>query len=421
MSVKCVVGSLWGDEGKGKIIDYLASSADLIIRAQGGNNAGHTIIIDDDKYALHLIPSGVIRPECINILGDGMVIDPVSFLDEIRTLNKKAVDTKNVFISDRANVVMPYHILIDKLMEKAREEKKIGTTIKGIGPSYTDSRARIGIRFCDFVGERNDEYIRESIELNYNYIEKIYGVKIDKEEMFNEMIKTADLIKPYIRDTVTIVHKALDEKKEILLEGAQGTLLDITYGTYPYVTSSHPISGGFTIGSGVPPNKIEEVYSIVKAYCTRVGAGPFVSEITGEKGDQIRIKGNEFGTTTGRPRRVGWLDAVALSYSCKINGYTNIALTLLDVLAGQEKLYICTAYSYRGEIIKGFPASIDILSECEAVYEELDGFMEEITDIKSYEDLPKQAKDYILRIEEILNVPVSIVSVGPDRKQTFIR
>ncbi len=420
MAVTCVVGSMWGDEGKGKIIDYLANKADMVIRAQGGNNAGHTIVKDGTKYALHLMPSGVIRPSCKNILGSGMAVDPQSFLEEIRDLNKKGLNTTNIYLSSRAHVLMPYHRLLDKLKEDEREEK-IGTTHKGIGPCYSEKVSRDGIRFCDFVCANNDYHIRKSVEKNAKFIGELYSVQLDKEQMISELLEIAELIKPYVCDTVNLVYESLDNSEDILLEGAQGSLLDVTYGTYPFVTSSNPISGGFSVGSGVPANKIDRVIAVVKAYTTRVGEGPFVTELFGEIADDLRTKGNEFGTTTGRPRRIGWLDAVALKYSAKINGTTEIALTLLDVLSGRDKIKICVGYEYEGEKLDYFPAGMDVMAKALPIYEEMDGFSEDITQVTSFEELPKEAIAYVKRIEELLSIPVSIVSVGPDRKQTFFR
>ena len=422
MSVKVIVGSLWGDEGKGKIIDYLAKEADMVIRGQGGNNAGHTIVVDGVKYALHLIPSGILYKNTKNIVGDGVVFDPKGFMSEIDSLVERGVDVSSIYVSDRCHIVMPYHKEIDRLMEEKRGADSIGTTKKGIGPTYMDKAERAGIRMVDFVSSYAADMIRKRAEEKNLVIEEVFGAKpLDVDAMIAEYTALADRVRPFVTDTVNMVHSAIRNNENILLEGAQGTLLDLTYGTYPYVTSSHPVSGGFAIGSAVAPNRIDEVIGITKAYSTRVGKGPFVTELHDSLGDEIRIKGNEFGTTTGRPRRCGWLDAVALRYSIAINGMTSIALTLLDVLSGFDTIKVCTAYEFEGERIEHFPASEHVLEKCTPVYEEIEGFHGDITNAESFDELPANAKKYIERLEEILEIPVSIVSVGPGRKQTLFR
>lgn len=422
MSIKVVIGSLWGDEGKGKFIDYLAEDAEVVIRGQGGNNAGHTIVVDDKKFALHLIPSGIIRKNTINILGDGMVIDPLSLLEEMETLKNQGIDLSGMNISDRAQVVMPYHKRLDALQEEHRSEK-IGTTVKGIGPAYVDKVKREGLRYCDFVGPKREEHLKKRIEAASEELVKLYGEKeaLDVDAMIKDMLKASDELKGYVTDTVQLTHKLIEEGKDVLLEGAQGSLLDITYGTYPFVTSSNPISGGFCVGAGVNPRQIDDVIAIVKAYCTRVGEGPFVTELHDATGDEIREKGHEFGTTTGRPRRVGWLDLVALKYSTRINGITEIALSLLDVLNEREELKVCTHYEYQGEKIDYYPASLDVLSECKPVYETLPGFNCDFSQVKGYDDLPEEAKGYIKYMEDYLEVKVGFVSFGPKRDETIRR
>ncbi len=423
MSTVVIVGAQWGDEGKGKIIDYLAAEADVVVRGQGGNNAGHTVVVGDKKYALHLIPSGILYPETINIIGNGVVFDPEGFLNELEKLEAEGVITENIKISDRAHVIFPYHKVIDTLAEKARGDKMIGTTKKGIGPCYMDKVERSGIRICDLMEkEVFIEKVTAQIERKNKIIEKLYdGERLNKDEIVKKYLEYAEKIRPYVDDTTVIVYDEIKNNKKVLFEGAQGTLLDIDLGTYPYVTSSHPISGGFTIGSGIGPNMIEEVLGIAKAYTTRVGKGPFVTELDDEMGDKIRTAGNEFGTTTGRPRRCGWFDLVMVKYAARINGMTCIALMLLDVLTGFDKIKICTGYKLDDKIIDYFHASLNQLSNCEPIYEELDGWNEDITEAKSFEELPENAKRYICRIEELLELPVKIVSIGPKRSQTIVR
>lgn len=423
MSTVVIVGAQWGDEGKGKVIDFLAGKADVVVRGQGGNNAGHTVVVGDKKYALHLIPSGILYPESINIIGNGVVFDPEGFLNEVKQLEAQGVSTKNIKISDRAHVIFPYHKVLDALAEESRGDKKIGTTKKGIGPCYMDKVERSGIRICDLMDkEIFIEKVTQQIQKKNEIIEKIYGKEaLDKEVIIEKYLEYADKIKPYVEDTTVIVYESIKENKKVLFEGAQGSLLDIDLGTYPYVTSSHPISGGFPVGSGVGPNMIEEVLGIAKAYTTRVGKGPFVTEQDNEIGDKIRVAGNEFGTTTGRPRRCGWLDTVMLKYSARINGMTSIALMLLDVLTGFEKIKICTGYKIGDTIIDNFPASLKTLGKCEPIYEELSGWSEDISNAKTFEELPLNAQKYITRIEELVGAPIKIVSVGPKRSQTIVR
>lgn len=423
MSTVVIVGAQWGDEGKGKVIDYLANEADVVVRGQGGNNAGHTVVVGDKKYALHLIPSGILNDNTLNVIGNGVVFDPQGFLKEVEGLREKGISTDSIFVSDRAHVVFAYHREIDRLAEEARGVDMIGTTKKGIGPSYMDKVERSGIRVCDFVDEEIFEPIfRKQIAAKNEIITKIYGGEaMDVEALVKEYTAYAKLIKPFVADTSLIVYNALKEGKKVLLEGAQGTLLDLDYGTYPYVTSSHPTAGGFTIGSGIGPNQIGEVVGITKAYTTRVGKGPFVTELDNEVGDRIRIAGHEFGTTTGRPRRCGWLDTVIVKYSARVNGMTCIALMLLDVLTGFETVKICTGYKYGDDVIENFPASLNVLSKCQPIYEELPGWYEDLSQCTTFESLPDNAKAYVARIEALTGIPVKIISVGPKRDQTIIR
>lgn len=418
-----IVGTQWGDEGKGKIIDYLAKEANMVVRGQGGNNAGHTVVVGDKKYALHLIPSGVLYQGTVNIVGNGVVLDPEGFLSEIENMKQEDIDTSNIVISDRAHIVFPYHKKIDALSEAMRGANEIGTTKKGIGPCYMDKIERTGIRACDLLDkELFIEKVSHQIEKKNEIIEKIYdGETIDKEQVINQYLAYADELRPYIKDTTVMVYEALKRGDKVLFEGAQGTLLDIDLGTYPYVTSSHPTSGGFTIGTGVGPTMIEEVLGIAKAYTTRVGKGPFVSEEDNETGERIRIAGHEFGTTTGRPRRCGWFDSVIVKYAVRTNGITALSLMLLDVLTGFDTIKICTHYDCDGEMIENFPASLNKLEKCKPVYKELKGWKADITNCSSYDELPEEAKAYIAEIEKLVGVPIKIISVGPKRSQTIIR
>lgn len=424
MKTVAVVGSQWGDEGKGKVIDFLATQADVVIRGQGGNNAGHTLVVDGKKFALRLIPSGILNPQTINVIGNGIVFDPKGFFEEIEMLESNGISTKNIKISDRAHIVFPYHKELDGLAEEARGDNKIGTTKKGIGPCYMDKTERSGIRVCDLMNkEVFASKLKLQVEAKNRLVTGIYGKEpmFDFDEIYNEFMVYAEKMKPYVTDTTVVVYDAIKANKRVLFEGAQGTLLDLDLGTYPYVTSSHPTSGGFSVGSGVGPNMIKDVVGIVKAYTTRVGEGPFVTELFDEIGERIRIQGHEFGTVTGRARRCGWFDAVIVKYAARVNGLTSISFMLLDVLTGFDKIKICTAYKMGDEIIHNFPASLEDLAKCEPVYEELDGWNEDITNVERYEDLPENAKKYISRIEELIDVNIDLVSVGPNRNQTIIR
>ena len=424
MKTVAVVGSQWGDEGKGKVIDFLATQADVVIRGQGGNNAGHTLVVDGKKFALRLIPSGILNPNTINVIGNGIVFDPKGFFEEIEMLESNGICTKNIKISDRAHVVFPYHKELDGLAEEARGDNKIGTTKKGIGPCYMDKTERSGIRVCDLMNkEVFAKKLKLQIEAKNKIVTGVYGKEamFDFEKVYNEFIVYAEKMKPYVDDTTVIVYDAIKAGKKVLFEGAQGTLLDLDLGTYPFVTSSHPTSGGFAVGAGVGPNMIKDVVGIVKAYTTRVGEGPFVTELFDETGDRIRTQGHEFGTVTGRARRCGWFDAVIVKYAARVNGLTSISFMLLDVLTGFDKIKICTAYKMGDEIINNFPASLEDLAKCEPVYEELDGWHEDITNIDNFDDLPENAKKYISRVEELIDVNIDLVSVGPNRNQTIIR
>lgn len=423
MSTMVIVGSQWGDEGKGKVIDFLARKADMVVRGQGGNNAGHTVVVGDKKFSLHLIPSGILNENAINIIGSGVVFDPIGFFAEIEKLAKDGIDVSKIKVSDRAHVIFPYHKEIDALSEEQRGDDKIGTTKKGIGPCYMDKVERSGIRVGDMLEvEFFEKTLRANIERKNAIITKIYGGEpVDADAIVTEYVALAERLRPYVIDASLEVYDAIQADKNILFEGAQGAMLDVDLGTYPYVTSSHPTASGFPVGVGIGPGNLKEVLGITKAYTTRVGMGPFVTEQDNEIGNAIRIKGNEFGTTTGRARRCGWFDAVVLKYSARINGMTSQALMLLDVLGDFDEIQICSGYKYNGEVTTNYPASLHVLEKCEAVYETVPGWKTDISAAKTYEELPVNAQKYIERIEVLTGVPVSIVSVGPRRDQTIVR
>ncbi|BAB07747.1 adenylosuccinate synthase [Halalkalibacterium halodurans] len=420
MSSVVVVGTQWGDEGKGKITDYLSEKAEVVARYQGGNNAGHTIVFNGEKYKLHLIPSGIFYSDKVCVIGNGMVIDPKALVEELAYLHERNVDTSNLRISNRAHVILPYHLKLDIVEEERKGANKIGTTKKGIGPAYMDKAARIGIRIADLLDK---EVFEEKLERNLveknRLFEKYYEVGgFNKEDILDEYYEYGQQIARYVCDTSVVLNDALDEGRRVLFEGAQGVMLDIDQGTYPFVTSSNPIAGGVTIGSGVGPSKIHHVVGVSKAYTTRVGDGPFPTELHDEIGDQIREVGNEYGTTTGRPRRVGWFDSVVVRHARRVSGITDLSLNSIDVLTGIKTLKICTAYKYRGEVVEEFPASLKVLAECEPVYEELPGWDEDITGVTSLDELPVNARHYIERVSQLTGIPLTIFSVGPDRKQT---
>lgn len=421
MSTVVVVGTQWGDEGKGKITDFLAENAEVVARYQGGNNAGHTITLNNNKYKLHLIPSGIFYSNKICILGNGMVISPKALIEELDYLHNKGFSTENLKISNRAHLIMPYHLKIDIMEEEIKGINKIGTTGKGIGPAYMDKAARIGIRIADFLEE---EEFRKKLERNLKeknrLFEKYYETSgFSVEEIIDEYTRYREIIRPYVTDTSVILNESIDQGKRVLFEGAQGVMLDIDQGTYPFVTSSNPVAGGVTIGSGVGPTKINHVVGISKAYTTRVGDGPFPTELKNEIGDKIREVGNEYGTTTGRPRRIGWFDSVVVRHACRVSGITELSLNSIDVLTGIDKLRICVAYKYKGNIIEEFPASLNVLSECEPMYEEFPGWDKDITKASSLDDLPVNARHYIERISQLTRIPIAILSVGPNRQQTI--
>ncbi|MDX9871761.1 MAG: adenylosuccinate synthase [Clostridia bacterium] len=423
MPAVVLIGSQWGDEGKGKITDFLAEKADLVVRYQGGNNAGHTVVVDDREFKLHLIPSGILYPGNTCVIGNGVVIDPQVLVEELDYLEKSGVSTENLKLSSRAHLIMPYHIRLDELEEERKGANKIGTTRRGIGPAYMDKAARTGLRLVDLLDE--EEFaarLKRNLEEKNNLLQKIYDTEgFDFEEVFQQYRGYLPRIEKYITDTSVIIHQFLSAKKNVLFEGAQGTLLDMDHGTYPYVTSSHPVAGAACIGAGVGPSEINKTIGVVKAYTTRVGEGPFPTELSGEVGEFIREQGQEYGTTTGRARRCGWLDTVILRYAARINGLNSIAVTKLDVLDQLETIKICTAYEYRGEILTEFPASLKVLAECKPIYEELAGWQSDTSLVKKYEDLPAKTKVYLERLCELIHVPASIIAVGPKREQTIVR
>ncbi|GAV14812.1 adenylosuccinate synthase [Paenibacillus sp. MER 180] len=419
MSTVVVVGTQWGDEGKGKITDFLAESADVVARYQGGNNAGHTILIDNKKYKLSLIPSGIFYTNKICVIGNGMVINPKALIQEIEYIHENGFSTDNLRISDRAHVIMPYHMVLDGLEEERKGPNKIGTTRKGIGPCYMDKAARNGIRIVDLLDKDVFEKKFRHLANEKNELIRMYGgEELDIEATLQEYFEYAEFIRKYVVDTSVVLNDAIDDGKKVLFEGAQGVMLDIDQGTYPFVTSSNPTAGGVCIGSGVGPSKIEEVIGVAKAYTTRVGDGPFPTELNNETGDFIREAGHEYGTVTGRARRVGWFDSVVVRHARRVSGITGLSLNSLDVLTGLETVKICTAYKCGDEIIEHYPASLDMLAKCEAIYEEMPGWSEDITGCKTLDELPESTRNYVKRVSELTGIPISIFSVGRNREQT---
>lgn len=420
MPGKVVLGAQWGDEGKGKFIDIFAAEADLVVRSQGGNNAGHTVVVSGDTYKLQLIPSGILYPDCINVIGPGVVVDPRAILKEIDGLTEKQVSVQNLYIDARCHCILPWHLELDALSEKARGGDDIGTTKKGIGPTYMDKAERIGLRMHDFVSDRYEVAMREACSRKNKVICGVYGAEaLDIEAIIQEYRVYAERLRPFIKDTSIMTYDAVKNKKNILFEGAQGTLLDLDMGTYPYVTSSHPVSGGCCIGSGVGPTAIDSVMGICKSYTTRVGKGPFPTELFDEAGEYIRKAGGEFGTVTGRPRRTGWFDAVIARYAIRVNGMTELVINKIDPLQGLPKLKVCVAYRFKGQEITEFPADFADLEFCEPIYEEFDGFTEDITACKCYDELPANVKNYIAQLERILDCPITMLGVGPARDQVM--
>ncbi len=419
--VDVVLGAFYGDEGKGKIIDYLSKDAKYAVRFSGGNNAGHTIEVDGKKFAFHLIPSGVLNKETKAILGNGVVIDPKVLIDEISNLKKNGYKVDNLYISDKAHLILPYHIELDGMLEDIRKERKIGTTKRGIGPAYCDKFERSGIRMEDFISDNFKSYLKTNID-NKNIILKAYGYKeIDFESTYKEYKEYAKILKPYICDTTKMLHKALKNNEKILCEGAQATLLDIDFGTYPYVTSSNPTIGGVCTGTGIGAKYIKNVYGVIKAYSSRVGEGPYVTELKNDIGDKIRELGHEYGTTTKRPRRCGWLDIVALNYAIMLNGLTGICMNHLDTIGKLDKIKLCVAYEIDGKREEYFTTNEHLLSKAKPIYEEFDGNFGDISNCKTYDELPINAKKYIDRIEELTNTKIKFIGTGAGRENIIIR
>lgn len=424
MPANIVVGTQWGDEGKGKIIDIIASRADVVVRSQGGNNAGHTVVNDGQTYKLHLIPSGILYKNTLCLIGAGVVLDPKDLLSEIDNLSPRGVSFDNLKIDPRAHVVMPWHITLDGLSEKFRGNSDIGTTKRGIGPCYMDKYERCGIRVYDLVHpEVFAEKVRMTGKLKNKIITEVYGGEPhDIEAIIKEYTEYGKRLAKYVDDVSVIVYEASKANKTIMFEGAQATLLDIDFGTYPYVTSSHPLSAGVCVGTGVGPMIISNIIGVAKAYTTRVGKGPFPTELDDEIGEAIRNKGGEFGATTGRPRRTGWFDAVIVRHSVRVNGLSSLAINKLDTLGGIGDLKVCVAYKKPdGTVIENFPAALEELADCVPVYETLKGFDDDISSCRSFDELPEACKKYIERLEELCDCHISMVGVGPDREQIIER
>ncbi len=416
-----LLGAQWGDEGKGKATDLLGDKVKYVVRYQGGNNAGHTVVIGNDKYALHLLPSGILTPSCIPVIGNGVVIDPAVLLEEIRGLNERGVDTSKLKISTNAHLITPYHRTIDKVSERFLGKSKIGTTGRGIGPAYADKINRIGIRIQDLF---DPSILRQKLEGalrdKNQVLIKVFNRKgIEVDDVLAEYLEYAEILKPYVTDTSLLLNQALDKGEVVLLEGSQGTLLDVDHGTYPFVTSSNPTAGGASTGSGIGPTKISRVIGIVKAYTTRVGSGPFPTELFDEDGEKLRSIGGEFGTTTGRSRRTGWYDALIARYAVRINGLTDFFLTKLDVLTGWEKIPVCVAYEIDGKRVEELPSSQTDFHHAKPIYEYLPGWSEDISGAKELKDLPTNARAYVKYLEEISGAPMSAIGVGPGRDQTI--
>ena len=419
MAVVAIVGGQWGDEGKGKIIDLLAEKAKIVARFSGGDNAGHTVVNPQGEFRLHLVPSGIFYPQVTCIISNGVAINPAVLLQEIEDLSNHGVDTNRLLVSDRAHLIMPYHTLLDALEEERRSKGALGTTRRGIGPAFSDKVARLGIRAGDLLNKdtfRNR--LRAALEFKNIILTKVYqSSPLSLEEIYNQYCHYGELIAPFIQETSSIIHEAVTKREPVLLEGAQGALLDPDLGTYPYVTSSSPLAGAGCVGVGLGPRAIDRVVGVFKAYNTRVGAGPMPTELKDKTGNFIREKAHEYGATTGRPRRCGWFDAVAGRFSVQINGITDIALTHLDIYDGFSPTKICTAYKYNDEILTSFPSNIDILEKCQPIYEEMGGWQESISGIRNFDKLPAEARNYMSRLEELLSCSINLVSVGPIRNQ----
>lgn len=423
MPLRIIVGAQWGDEGKGKIVDYLSEKADIVARYQGGPNAGHTVVIDGEEIILHQIPCGILRPNTICIIGNGVVVDPVILREEIRFLESKGIKVSGrLFISHRAHLIMPYHRLLDQAREAAVGGERIGTTGRGIGPAYTDKFQRSGIRIVDLLDRDTlHRKLIANIEEKNKVLRRIYeSEEMDEEKIISDYLEFDKEIDEYVTDISVFIDKALNEGKEVLAEGAQGTMLDVDFGTYPFVTSSNPIAGGACSGLGIGPMRVNEVIGVVKAYTTRVGSGPFPTEFENDFSDHMRELGAEYGATTGRPRRCGWFDAVIARYSTRLNGFTGLAITKLDVLDTLEEIKICTGYQYKEKTLRDFPAETWIQNDAEPVYETHPGWKKPTSDARTFSELPRKAQNYLNRISELTAVPIRIISVGSDRKQTIV-
>ena len=422
MSCVVVTGTQWGDEGKGKIVDYLAQQANVVVRFQGGSNAGHTVVVGGEAYKLRLMPSGILYKGSLCVVGNGVAFDPMIMLEEMDALKKRGIDLSGIRISNRAHVVLPYHRIMDGVGDEARGKEKIGTTKRGIGPCYMDRDNRIGIRVCDLMDK--DELakrLKENMTRKNKELQALYGHEpLDYDAVLAEYLGYAERLRPYVCDTIALLNEEIKAGSKILFEGAQATMLDIDYGTYPYVTASHPISGGVGVGAGVAPNRIDKVVGIVKAYCTRVGEGPFPTEQLNAIGEKIRTDGHEFGVVTGRPRRTGWLDACVVRYAGLLSGIDYMAVTRLDILDDFDEIKMCVAYKYKGEILHEIPASLKVLAEVEPVYETFAGWKTSIRKVRSYDDLPEKAKQYLTRMAEVTGIALGIVSVGPNRDETIV-
>ena len=415
-----VIGSQWGDEGKGKITDYFACRADMVVRYQGGNNAGHTVAFDGNKYSLQSIPSGVFNPKTVNVMGNGMVVNPESVVAELQKLHDRGITDYQLYISDRAAMVMPWHADLDGAYEAQKGGSKIGTTKKGIGPTYSDKYARIGLRIGDLLEpEYFAERLKAALEVKNQELRMLGLKEYDFQEVYDRYMELAKQIGPMITDTSALINEAIRSDKKILFEGAQGMMLCCDHGTYPFVTSSSPSASGVPVGAGVAPKWIDNVLGVAKAYCTRVGEGPFPTELFDERAHEIRERGHEYGTVTGRPRRVGWFDAVVARYTGMLAGIDNWALMLFDVLSGLDKVMICTGYDCDGEVLQAPPSTINKLARCKPILIEMEGWKEDISGVKSFDELPEAAKAYVRKIEDLTGIPVGIISVGPDRTQTI--
>lgn len=422
MSTVVVTGTQWGDEGKGKIVDYLAQQAETVVRFQGGSNAGHTVVVDGEAYKLRLMPSGILFKGSHCVVGNGVAFNPKIMLEEMDGLAARGIDLSGIRISNRAHVVLPYHCLMDGIGDEKRGKNRIGTTKNGIGPCYIDRDNRIGIRVCDLIDrEEFAKRLKENLEIKNRELQLLYDQEpLSYEEILDEYNGYADRLRPYVCDTIALLNEEIKAGRKILFEGAQATMLDIDYGTYPYVTASHPVSGGVGVGCGVAPRAIDKVVGIVKAYCTRVGEGPFPTEQLNEIGDKIREEGHEYGVVTGRPRRTGWLDACVVRYAGQLSGIDYMAVTRLDILDTFDEIKMCVAYKYKGEILNEIPASLKVLAEVEPVYETFEGWKTDISKVRRYEDLPENARKYLARMAEVTGIGLGIVSVGPNRDETIV-